>query len=110
MAVTTMVGVLIRYDEAIRPVVELRAALDEFEGIETFPIEHEGQFGAVIEADSLDLAHAMLRRWIEPTPGVSAAWPVSVQYSGGDADADPEFEPGTIDTTGCGACVAAPSP
>ena len=101
MAMNTMVGVLIRYDAAIRPVADLRGELDSLDGIETFDVDPEGRFGAVIEAENLDLAHAMLRRWIEPTPGVTAAWPVSVQYCGGDTEADPNLDPDTIEATEC---------
>ena len=52
--------------------------LDELVGVSTFEINDPDKVGILIEADSLDQAHAMVSKTIRSTPGVLGVWPVYV--------------------------------
>lgn len=71
-----VLGVLARVEVAERDrVVDL---LQRIEGVTPFLIDEPGRIGLVLEADSLELAHARLLEEIESTPGVLGTWPVFV--------------------------------
>ncbi len=52
--------------------------LNEIAGVSTFEIDHPDKVGILIEADSLDQAHATVSKTIRSTPGVLGVWPVYV--------------------------------
>ncbi len=55
-----------------------RERLCELAGVSTFEIDDPDKVGILIEADSLDQAHAMVSKTIRLTPGVLGVWPVYV--------------------------------
>ena len=52
--------------------------LNHLDGVSTFDIHDEDKLGILIEADSLDDAHAAITKTIRSTPGVLGVWPVYV--------------------------------
>ena len=52
--------------------------LCEISGVSTFDINDPDKIGILIEADSLDQAHATVTKTIRSTPGVLGVWPVYV--------------------------------
>ena len=53
-----------------------RWSLDELPGVSTFDLPETGKLGVLVEADSLDNAHAIVTTTIRSTPGVLGVWPV----------------------------------
>ncbi len=52
--------------------------IDELVGVSTFEIDDPDKVGILVEADSLDQAHAMVSKTIRMIPGVLGVWPVYV--------------------------------
>jgi len=55
-----------------------RDELDSLEGVSTFDLDDRNKVGVLIEADSLNEAHALITESVRLTPGVLGVWPVYV--------------------------------
>ena len=89
-----IVGVLARIETGESTAVRRR--LNALEGVETFDLPETERLGVLIEADSLDAAHARLDADVRTTAGVLGTWPVSIEVddSNGDAaDSSTHFDP-----------------
>ena len=83
-----VVGAYARIDLAEEALVPGR--LEALEGVSTFSLEEPGKIGVLVEAESLDEAHARLADEIEKLDGILGVFPVY-------AHAEPEREEGTND-------------
>lgn len=83
----TLVGAFARVDAARRG--EVQRGLAMFEGVETFDLDDDGKLGLLIESDSLDAAHELLTKRIEPLAGVLCVWPAFV-HAGEPDDVTPQ--------------------
>ncbi|NQT15345.1 MAG: hypothetical protein HQ582_21495 [Planctomycetes bacterium] len=64
-------------------------ALESLHGVSTFSVEEEERIGILIEASSLDGAHATLIAEVEKVHGILGAWPV---FAHAEPDCDPRSE------------------
>ncbi len=80
-----VVGAYARIDLSEEALVPAR--LEALEGVSTFALGEPGKIGVLIEAESLDEAHARLEDEIEKLEGVLGVFPVYVH-------AEPEEEEG----------------
>ncbi len=71
-----VVGVFARID--LERTSSCRDALEGFGGVSTFDVDDPDKLGILVEADSLDDAHATITKNIRSTPGVLGVWPVYV--------------------------------
>lgn len=71
MAVVGAYARIDRSEEALVP-----ARLEALEGVSTFNLDEPGKLGVLIEAESLDAAHALLLQSIEKLEGVLGVFPV----------------------------------
>ncbi len=77
---------------------QVKRELDAREGITTFDLETEDKLGLVVEADSLDSAHARITKDVRGTAGVLGVWPVSVEVDSDDPSGIDTFpEPTVVD-------------
>jgi len=86
-----VVGAYARIDASELSVVSER--LEALEGVSTFALEEPGKVGVLIEAGSLDEAHARLVNEIEKLEGVQGVFPIY-------AHAEPEQEEGPSSAQG----------
>ena len=77
MKSTVVVGALARIEPSRR--TEVICALVSHEGVSTFELEHDAKLGVLVEAESLDAAHALITRSVADAPGVLGVWPVSLE-------------------------------
>lgn len=78
MTMETIVGAFARVDSAQATVV--RSSLSSLVGIDVFDLGDPGKLGLIIEAPSLEAAHARLHDDIESVAGVLKVWPVSAHF------------------------------
>ena len=64
-------------------------ALESLHGVSTFSVEEEERIGILIEAASLEGAHATLTAEVEKVHGILGAWPV---FAHAEPDSDPRSE------------------
>ena len=72
------VGALARVQITVRE--DTKRELAALPGVETFDLEDEQQLGVLIEAPSLDEAHAVLSKDIPRATGVLCVWPVYMNH------------------------------
>lgn len=70
----TLVGILARVDYDSNP--DLCRDLGQIEGVSTFEVGDSGKLGLLLEAESTEAAHHILKDEIEQMAGILAAWPV----------------------------------
>lgn len=72
-----LVGVLV----SVHPhdAEDVTTRLEAISGVSTFSVDVEGRVGVMIDAETIDAAHALLTRKVSPTTGVLTAWPVHVE-------------------------------
>jgi nitrate reductase NapAB chaperone NapD len=70
----TIIGGYARVDSGRREGAVRR--LSQLRGVSTFDLDEPGKLGVLIEASSIDEAHAILTEDVSATPGVLACWPV----------------------------------
>ena len=70
----TLVGILARVDYDSNP--DLCRDLGQIEGVSTFEVGDSGKLGLLLEAETTEAAHHILRDKIESLAGILAAWPV----------------------------------
>jgi nitrate reductase NapAB chaperone NapD len=61
----------------------VKERLEALRGVSTFPLDVPGKVGLLIEAGSLDEAHAVLSRDIQTVEGVLGVWPVYAHSEAG---------------------------
>jgi len=74
---------------------DVTTRLEAISGVSTFSVDVEGRIGVMIDADTIDTAHALLTREVSPTTGVLTAWPVHVELEP-DLQAGQRAEPSPI--------------
>lgn len=72
------VGAFVRVELDDTEVVGQR--LDRLAGVSIIDMGEPGKVGLVIEADSMELAHAMLTHTIRSVEGVLGVWPTYVDF------------------------------
>lgn len=70
------VGAYIRFDGQHEATV--RRELSKMTGVELFELDQPGMLGLIVEADSIDAAHAVLTRDVRAVDGVTGAFPIYV--------------------------------
>jgi len=71
---TVVVGVLVRLDG--RRYQSAVQSLKQIPGVSTFRVQESGSIGLLLETNSIEAAHTLLRNEVQAVPGVLAAWPV----------------------------------
>ena len=71
-----IVGAFARVDTEYTAVC--REELDQLGGVSTFDLDDPDKVGILIEADTLDDAHATITKTIRTATGVMGVWPVYV--------------------------------
>ena len=85
---TATVGAFARIE--VESAGEVRQRLQQLEGVEPFDLDDPGKVGLIIEAATLDDAHAKLTGEIKHTQGVLGVWPIYANFDGDDEPSAPD--------------------
>ncbi len=102
-----VVGALARVDVDRRQ--ETRARIEALEGFTTFDVEDPLKLGVLIEATTLEEAHARFVSQLTSVDGVLGAWPVSVDIDQAEDGDGPNTDGGDTETHGDAAAGTPPA-